>query len=306
MVDFEWYRSFIAIFKHNSVSEAAKTRIMTQPAMSQHLACLESEVGEPLFTRTSRKMVPTERGKQLYSHLAPLIESLEEKTMGLKLHLSPTMNTIKIGAAPELFTETILPLLSGTELNTTTYFGYADQTFELLKEERVDIILTNQQLLMPGIEYVRLMEESFVIVAPMDTVVPEFPLLKDRERWLSEQRWISFGLDLPIIRRYWKEFFKSGPLINPAHVIPCWDLILKAIEEGAGMSMLPTHILKQQIVTQPKYKMVFEDMMVHNEILIGFKSKHKHTLVINEFIKNVCEQNEGEPRSSLFMGLNSD
>jgi DNA-binding transcriptional LysR family regulator len=292
MVDFEWYRSFIAIFKHNSVSEAAKTRIMTQPAMSQHLACLESEVGEPLFIRTSRKMVPTERGKQLYSHLAPLIESLEEKTMGLKLHLSPTMNTIKIGAAPELFNENILPLLSGLDLNTTTYFGDADQSLELLKEDRVDISLTNQKLLTPGIEYVRLMEESFVIVAPIETVVPDFPLVKDRERWLSEQRWISYGLELPIIRRFWKEFFKSGPLINPAHVIPSLDLILKAIEEGAGMSMLPTHILKQQNVTKPRWKIVFEDMMVHNEILIGFKCKHKHVLVINEFIKNLCEQNE--------------
>ena len=78
---------------------------MTQPAMSQHLASLEAEVGETLFTRTSRKLVPTERGKQLFSHLVPHIESLEEKTMGLKLHLSPTMQTIKIGTTQELFTE---------------------------------------------------------------------------------------------------------------------------------------------------------------------------------------------------------
>lgn len=55
MVDFEWYRSFVSIYKHGSVSEAARTRMMTQPAMSQHLASLEAEVGEPLFTRAPRK-----------------------------------------------------------------------------------------------------------------------------------------------------------------------------------------------------------------------------------------------------------
>ncbi|MGK4301762.1 helix-turn-helix domain-containing protein, partial [Klebsiella pneumoniae] len=60
LVDFEWYRSFCAIYKHLSLSEAAKSRIMTQPAMSQHLAALEAEVGEALFIRTSRKIVPTE------------------------------------------------------------------------------------------------------------------------------------------------------------------------------------------------------------------------------------------------------
>ncbi|WP_419178458.1 LysR family transcriptional regulator [Brevibacillus brevis] len=71
MVDFEWYRSFISIYKHSSVSEAARTRMMTQPATSQHLASLEAEVGEPLFTRAPRKMIPTERGKALYTQVVP-------------------------------------------------------------------------------------------------------------------------------------------------------------------------------------------------------------------------------------------
>ncbi|NBD24829.1 LysR family transcriptional regulator [Paenibacillus glycinis] len=292
MVDFEWYRSFIAIYKHNSVSEAAKTRIMTQPAMSQHLASLEAEVGEQLFTRTSRKLIPTERGKQLYSHLAPHIESLEEKTMGLKLHQSPTMQTIRIGTTQELFTEKVMAHLSCMEWNTITYFGESDQLLELLKEDRVDIILTTRKYMTPGIEYVRLMEEKFVVVAPSDTVVPEFKQQKDMESWLSEQRWISYGLELPIIRRYWKEFFKKGPLINPVHVIPSMNLILKAIGEGAGVSLLPTYMLECPQAAGGGWKTVFEHMTVRNDLLIGFKSKHKHALVINDFIKCVSERKE--------------
>ncbi|RED56625.1 LysR family transcriptional regulator [Cohnella lupini] len=292
MVDFEWYRSFIAIYKHNSVTEAAKTRIMTQPAMSQHLASLEARVGEQLFTRTARKLVPTERGKQLYSHLAPHIESLEEKTMDLNLHLSPTMKMIKIGSTQELFKEKVMPHLSRLDLNTITYFGDADRLLELLKEDCLDIIITTKKFSTPGIEYVRLMEESFVVVAPFETIVPDFKHLKDIELWLSKQKWISYGLELPIIRTYWKEFFKRGPIINPVHVIPSFHLILKAIEADAGMSLLPTYILKHQNVMKPRWKMLYEHMIVHKEILIGFKSKHKHLLVINEFIKSVCEKNE--------------
>lgn len=84
MIDFEWYRSFISIYKHRSVSAAAKARIMTQPAMSQHLAALEGEVGEQLFLRAPRKMIPTERGKELYTQIVPLIESLESKTQEIR------------------------------------------------------------------------------------------------------------------------------------------------------------------------------------------------------------------------------
>lgn len=84
MIDFEWYRSFVSIYRHNSVSEAAKSRFMTQPAMSQHLASLEAEVGEKLFVRMARKMIPTERGKLLYSEAAPLVEALEKVSADLK------------------------------------------------------------------------------------------------------------------------------------------------------------------------------------------------------------------------------
>ncbi|SDX89714.1 DNA-binding transcriptional regulator, LysR family [Paenibacillus sp. CF384] len=298
MVDFEWYRSFIAIYKHSSVSEAARTRIMTQPAMSQHLASLEARVGEQLFFRTSRKLVPTERGKQLYAHVAPHIEALDERTMELKHNLSPLRNTIRIGTTPELFAEIVMASLSQMEWNIVSYFGDTEQLLELLKEERVDVILTPRKFVTPGIEYVRLMQESFVVVAPYETVVPEFTHLKDMESWLSEQRWISYGLELPIIRRYWKEMFKKGPLINPTHVIPSMPLILKAIEEGVGISLLPVHMLKDQETTKPRWKLVFEHMTIHNDLLIGIKSKQKHVLVINDFIKCLCEHHKNHSNDS--------
>src|SRR5690625_4864548 len=123
MIDFEWYRSFIHIYKFNSVSEAARIRIMTQPAMSQHLASLEAVIGEPLFVRKSRKMIPTERGKALYSQLAPLIESLETATLQLKSISSPARSVLRIGSAMESFHEMILPKLQELNMHTVSYFG---------------------------------------------------------------------------------------------------------------------------------------------------------------------------------------
>ncbi|AZS15622.1 LysR family transcriptional regulator [Paenibacillus lutimineralis] len=287
MVDFEWYRSFIAIYKHNSVSEAAKSRIMTQPAMSQHLASLEAEVGEQLFSRAKRRLTPTERGKQLYSQLAPLIESLEEATMELKSPLPPTLKVMRVGASPAMFIERILKQLSRPDLSIISHLGTADELLELLKEDRVDLILTSKKFLSPGIEYVRFIDESFVVVAPAGTEVPNTVKLKEREQWLSEQRWISYGLELPIIRRYWREHFKKRPLINPVHIIPSLHLILCAIEEGAGLSLLPTYILEHFKQNEQRWEIVFPDMLIHNELLIGYKSKNKHSLEITEFMKTI-------------------
>ncbi|WP_025691170.1 LysR family transcriptional regulator [Paenibacillus zanthoxyli] len=287
MVDFEWYRSFCTIYKHNSVSEAAKARIMTQPAMSQHLASLEAEVGEMLFVRTSRKLIPTERGKELYSQLAPLIESLEEATMSFKSASLPTLTVIKIGAAHEFYTEKILPRLHKYNMSTITNLGTADQLLELLKEDKLDLIITSKRYQAPGIEYQKLMDEEFVIVAPSDCETPDTDDLKSLEQWFSSQNWISYGLDLPMIRRIWREHFKKRPQIRPIHIIPDLHLILKAIENGPGLSVIPTYLLKSS--ANEKTKVIYEDLRVKNELFFAYKLKHKHLPQVQEMMTLISE-----------------
>ncbi|WP_248924764.1 LysR family transcriptional regulator [Paenibacillus hamazuiensis] len=286
MVDFEWYRSFIAIYKHNSVSEAAKTRMMTQPAMSQHLSALEAEVGEPLFTRTSRKLTPTERGKELYSQVAPLIERLEETTVSLKAASLPTLKVIRIGTAHEFYCENILPRLNELNMCTVSYFGTADQLLEILKEDKADIIFTSKKFIAPGIEYVKLYDEEFAVVAPAHMEVPDTDRPTDIEQWLCAQKWISYGLELPIIRRLWRQHFQKRPLIKPVHVIPNLHMILRAIENGSGISVLPTYLLRQP---NEKAKIILEQLKVTNELYIAYQMKHKHLQEMGRIVKIIRE-----------------
>jgi len=290
MVDFEWYRSFIYIYKYNSVSEAARVRIMTQPAMSQHLASLEAEVGEALFTRASRKMIPTERGKALYSQLAPLIESLEETSLSFHSTSLPTLSIIRIGSAIEYYSENILPELKKYNSCTISFFGTADRLLELLKEDAVDIIITSQKSQSPGIEYLNLCNEKFVIVVPQQLELPKDMDLKAKEQWLLSQEWISYGLDLPIIRRLWRENFKKRPIIKPKHIIPNLHLILKAVEKGLGISIIPTYIL-ENILEKETTKVLFDELSVTNKLFIAFKTKNKQTPEIANIVKILLKKN---------------
>ncbi|MFF2018324.1 LysR family transcriptional regulator [Paenibacillus sp. NPDC058177] len=288
MADFEWYRSFCNIYKHNSVSEAAKTRMMTQPAMSQHLASLEAEVGEALFIRTARKMLPTERGKELYSQLAPLIESLEEATMNFRAASLPTITVIKIGTAHEFYMEKILPRLHQYDFRTITHFGTATELLEMLKEDKVDIIITSQKVQTPGIEYLKLMDEEFAIVAPSHYEIPDTDDLEAREQWLSAQPWMSYGLELPIIRRIWREHFNKRPQIRPVHVIPNLHMILKAIGNGTGLSVITTYLTNED--ARINTKEIYEDLKVKNELFFAYKLKHKHLPQIREIMVVIREE----------------
>ena len=288
MANFEWYRSFISIYKNSSVSEAAKTRIMTQPAMSQHLAALEAEVGEPLFIRTSRNMVPTERGKELYSQLAPLIEALEETTLSFRAVSSPTLPIVKIGTAQEFFREKIAPCLENLNMRVFAYYGLASYILELLTEDKVDVIVTSQKHSAPGVEYIRYVEEEFVLVAPYDLEEPAFNHMKQLETWLCSQTWISYGLELPIIRRFWREHFSKRPQIKPEHVLPDLHIILSAIEHGAGISLLPTYMLTSSLQSN-KVKIICEPFKVTNDLYLAYKIKNRNIPKINMMIDAIKE-----------------
>lgn len=275
MANFEWYRSFISIYKHNSVSEAAKTRFLTQPAMSQHLASLEAEVGEPLFTRISRKMIPTERGKELYTQLAPLIESLEEATLSFRAVSSPTLPIVKIGTAQEFFRERIAPYLGSFNIRVNAYFGLASYILELLIDDKVDLIVTSQKYSEPGVEYIQFVKEEFVVVAPYHFHEPDFINAKQLESWLCSQAWLSYGLELPIIRRFWRENFQKRPQLKPEHVLPDLHIILSAIEHGAGISLLPSYMLASAIQNN-KVKIICEPKKVTNDLYFAYKIKNRN------------------------------
>jgi DNA-binding transcriptional LysR family regulator len=89
MINFEWYRSSIEVYRVGTVSGAAQVLHLTQPAVSQHVAARESALGNPLFQRTPRRMVPTEAGQRLYTQIAGAMRNSNQfrtKAQPPKLH----------------------------------------------------------------------------------------------------------------------------------------------------------------------------------------------------------------------------
>jgi DNA-binding transcriptional LysR family regulator len=53
MVNFEWYRSFIEVYRVGTASGAVQILHLTQPAVSQHIAALESALALSLVVLAS-------------------------------------------------------------------------------------------------------------------------------------------------------------------------------------------------------------------------------------------------------------
>ena len=70
---------FEAMFRTNSVTQAAKLLGLSQPAMSHALARLRQTLGDPLFVKTASGMAPTPRALELAPAVQSVVCDIENK-----------------------------------------------------------------------------------------------------------------------------------------------------------------------------------------------------------------------------------
>lgn len=76
-MDLHQLRSFAAVARHRHFTRAAEELHIGQPAVSQHLRRLESELGVELLARTSRSVEVTEAGEILLSRVERALAELD-------------------------------------------------------------------------------------------------------------------------------------------------------------------------------------------------------------------------------------
>ena len=289
MVDFEWYRSFMAVYRSGTVTGAAEVRFLTQPAISQHIAALESAVGHALFQRTPRKMIPTEYGKTLYGRMAPALDSLEKVSARLRDGSIEEVSTIRLGTPMDYFHEVGLEKLKGSRFRLQLELGDTGKMVERLSRGKLDAVIATQQIQTANIDYTKIDQEAFCLVASSEVMLPEKlrknPSQKSEiEHFLSEQQWVSYSVELPIVRRFWHVAFNKRPNIEPVMVAPSLLVIRKAVELGVGISVLPRYICHQSLKAGKLHILWEPEEPLINDLWVATRKVDRNKHEIGQFL----------------------
>ena len=127
----------------------------------------------------------------------------------------------------------------------------------------------------------------FVVVAAADgyhgSNVVE---MDDVEGLMNNQCWLSYGTELTIVRRYWRQHFNKRPEIQPSHVIPDLRAVLEAIENNMGISVLPTYLIMDSIEAG-KTKILFPQLSVENTIYLAYKMENRDHPHVREILRRL-------------------
>jgi DNA-binding transcriptional LysR family regulator len=221
--------------------------------------------------------------------MAPAMDSLEKVSANLRDTSIKGAPTVRLGTPLDYFHEVGFEKLKASEFRLQVELGETDTMIDSLSRGKLDVVIATQQIARANIDYSKIEQEDFSLVASPDVVLPQ-KLRKTSgqkeqiERFLLNQEWISYSAELPIIRRFWHVTFNQRPNIQTVMVVPSLMPIRKAVESGMGISVLPRYICSQSlqagrlnILWQPKEPLV-------NDLWVATRKIDRNRPEIAQFI----------------------
>lgn len=111
-MNWDYYRTFLAVLREGSLSGAARSLGLTQPTVGRHVDALEEASGEPLFLRTPKGLLPTPTALTMRPHaeaMAATAAALERAASGSVDRIS---GTVRISASEVIGIEVLPPILA--------------------------------------------------------------------------------------------------------------------------------------------------------------------------------------------------
>ncbi|WP_020528857.1 LysR family transcriptional regulator [Flexithrix dorotheae] len=254
MISFEWYRTFTAIYENSTLTKAAEKLFTSQPGVSVHLNSLEAYVGKKLFERTSRKMIPTEEGKQLYNYIIEAVEKLEKAEQHFKKTSKKLIPSLNIGMCTETFQTILEPEISSFKFNLVAKFGDHQDLIKDLNNGILDLVITPKIDTKTSLStYEAFSKEIIVMVAGNKTDlkgISELILEKNiaaLEKTLRNEVWYSASNEMDHFRRFWYENFQNRADFKPNYILPNIGSIIRCLEDGNGFAIVPDFLVKESL-----------------------------------------------------------
>ena len=184
-----------ALARHKHFGRAAEVCSITQPALSQQIKELESQIGAPLVERGARQIRLTELGEKFVARAQAILLGVEELGDLVRATSEPLSGQLRLGiiptVAPYLLPQIMTALAGGFPgleviLRETVTRALIDD----LLEARLDVAILALPISEPALTEFDLFSEDFVLVRPPEDAgrpVPEPERLQAMRLLLLEE-----------------------------------------------------------------------------------------------------------------------
>ena len=290
MVNLELYRVFYTVAKCGSLTKAAEELYISQPAVSQAIKQLESQLGGKLFNRTHKGMELSETGgKQIFATVEKalkLFEDAESKYIELK---DTATGVVRICASDTVATHFLLPYIKEyhekyPNVNLILQNGTSSETIELLKNNKGDIGFVNLPIDDTDINLsntVMQLHDTFVCSSKFKELtekvvdlkrLQDYPLLMLELSTATRQAIVSFA-------------HSQGVHLHPEIELASLELMVELAKNGIGIACIPREFVKGALDDGTLLEIKTNPTLPTRAIGLALPKDTTLTFAVKEFIK---------------------
>ncbi|HHY81528.1 MAG TPA: LysR family transcriptional regulator [Clostridiales bacterium] len=147
-IKLDLYRIFCQVAESRSFSKAARDLYMTQPAVSQAISQLESELGLRLFARTPKGVVLTNDGQLLYEHISAAMNLIGIGEKKLLQARGLLVGELRLGVGDTISRYYLLPYLERyhaehPDIKLRIYNRTTPELCDMLRSGEIDLGIVN-------------------------------------------------------------------------------------------------------------------------------------------------------------------
>jgi molybdate transport repressor ModE-like protein len=245
MLDVRRLRVLSEVAARGSFSAAADALSLTQSAVSQHVAALEREAGQPLVERGTRPVELTEAGYALTRHATAILARLDAAEQELEEIAGRRRGRLRFGSFPTALVTLVPPAFAHfrrrhPEVTLTVVDDHLQRLLPRLGRGELDLALIyrHEVLAATDLEATVLFEDPFRVVLP-----PRHRLCRrTRPLELAElagEPWIGGAPDSAWFRITTHHCKQAGFTPRVAFASDDYSAVQALVAAGLGVSLIP-------------------------------------------------------------------
>lgn len=295
MVNLELYRVFYAVAKCGSLTKAAEELYISQPAVSQAIKQLESQLGGTLFNRTHKGVELSERGgKQIFpivERALNLFDEAEAKYSELK---DTATGVVRICASDTVSTHFLIPYIKEyhekyPDVNLTLINGTSIETIETLKNKKGDLGFVNLPIDDADVNLmntVMQLHDSFVASDKFSELFGEAIDLKR----LQDYPLLMLESSTATMRAVGSFVGSQGVQLHPEIELASLELMVELAKNGIGIACIPREFVKRELEDGTLKEIKTEPALPSRAIGLALPKNEKMSFAVREFVNMITKK----------------
>jgi DNA-binding transcriptional LysR family regulator len=289
MIESSMLQVLIALSHNESISKAAEELNVTQSAVSQALKNLEAKVGFPIVARHGKSVSLTENGHRLAKVAKQYFRRIEETIEQIHLENNEIKGKLHVGSLYGLgktwLSSRMLDFLNGyPELEVRLTMDFPETLIKKFEQHEIDALILPEHLVPAFAEKKELHMEFTTLVFPANS---DFKLTSKTElKDILALPIIFYENNDPNFYRWCREKFGVVPRnIKPRLIVNSFGQMLQAVNEGLGIAVVPTHVLKRSSFKSNLMTVGKEFEVFSNKVAFAYHPDESQSYKIKELYK---------------------